>query len=126
MTTALASLLTGRPLRDNIAMTGEITLRGKVLPIGGIKEKALAAHRAGIKTVLIPKANKKDLKEIPKRVRAALRIVPVEYVDEVLREALVLEHPDEFFRKVGPTSTSGVGDGTKSPEPSAPEPQPAA
>ena len=71
-------------------MTGEITLRGRVLPIGGLKEKVLAAHRAGIKTVLIPKENRKDLREIPRRVRDKLRIVPVEHMDEVLREALVL------------------------------------
>jgi ATP-dependent Lon protease len=126
MATALVSALAKIPVRRDIAMTGEITLRGRVLPIGGLKEKALAAHRAGIKTVLIPKGNKKDLKEIPRRVRAVLRIVPVEYVDEVLREALVLEHPDEFFRKIG-SVPAGTGDGPKSPEPSpAPEPQPAA
>ena len=80
-------------------MTGEITLRGRVLPIGGLKEKTLAAHRAGMKTVLIPRENRKDLREIPKRIREQLRIVPVEYVDDVLREALLLEKPDEFFRK---------------------------
>ena len=79
-------------------MTGEITLRGRVLPIGGLKEKVLAAHRAGIKTILIPKDNRKDLREIPRRMRDKLRIVAVEFVDDVLREALVLEKPDEFFR----------------------------
>jgi len=79
-------------------MTGEITLRGRVLPIGGLKEKTLAAHRAGIKTVLIPKANKKDLKDIPKKIRSQLRIIPVEFVDDVLRVALVLEKPEEFGR----------------------------
>ncbi|HVE84948.1 MAG TPA: endopeptidase La [Myxococcales bacterium] len=127
MATALVSALTKIPVRRDIAMTGEITLRGRVLPIGGLKEKALAAHRAGIKTVLIPKGNKKDLREIPRRVRAALRIVPVEYVDEVLREALVLEHPEEFFRKPGPVPTGAGDGGPKSPEPPpAPEPQPAA
>ncbi|MBX5481577.1 MAG: endopeptidase La [Myxococcaceae bacterium] len=96
MCTALVSALTRIPVRKDVAMTGEISLRGRVLPIGGLKEKVLAAHRAGIKTVLIPKANKKDLRDIPKKVRRALRIVPVEYVDEVLREALVLEKPEEF------------------------------
>ena len=99
MATALVSALTRIPVRRDVAMTGEITLRGRVLPIGGLKEKALAAHRAGIKTVLIPKENKKDLKDIPKKIRKQLRIVPVEFVDEVLREALVLEKPEEFGRK---------------------------
>jgi ATP-dependent Lon protease len=101
MCTALVSALTRIPVRKDVAMTGEITLRGRVLPIGGLKEKTLAAHRAGIKTVLIPKDNRKDLKEIPKRIRQALRIVPVEFVDDVLREALVLEKPEEFGRKDG-------------------------
>jgi ATP-dependent Lon protease len=99
MATALVSALARIPVRRDVAMTGEITLRGRVLPIGGLKEKCLAAHRAGITTVLIPKDNKKDLRDIPKKIRHALRIVPVEYVDEVLREALVLERPEEFFKK---------------------------
>ncbi len=99
MATALVSALTRIPVRKDVAMTGEITLRGRVLPIGGLKEKALAAHRAGIKTVLIPKENKKDLKEIPKKIRKNMRIVQVEFVDDVLREALVLEKPDEFLKK---------------------------
>jgi ATP-dependent Lon protease len=96
MCTALVSALTRIPVRRDVAMTGEISLRGRVLPIGGLKEKVLAAHRAGIKTVLIPKGNKKDLREIPRKIRKAIRLVPVEYVDEVLREALVLEKPEEF------------------------------
>jgi ATP-dependent Lon protease len=99
MATGLVSALSRIPVRRDVAMTGEITLRGRVLPIGGLKEKLLAAHRAGIKTVLIPKENRKDLRDIPKRIRAALRIVQVEFVDEVLREALVLEKPDEFIKK---------------------------
>jgi len=99
MATALVSALARIPVRREVAMTGEITLRGRVLPIGGLKEKALAAHRAGIKTILIPKDNRKDLREIPKRIREQMRIVQVEFVDEVLREALVLENPDDFFRK---------------------------
>ena len=89
MTTALVSALTGIAVRQNVAMTGEITLRGRVLPIGGLKEKLLAAHRAGIDTVLIPQENVKDLEEVPENVRGAMRIVPVEHVDAVLREALV-------------------------------------
>ncbi len=102
MATALVSALTKIPVRRDVAMTGEITLRGRVLPIGGLKEKTLAAHRAGMKTVLIPKENRKDLRDIPKRIRDQLRIIPVEYVDDVLREALLLEKPDEFFRKALP------------------------
>ena len=88
MATALASLLTGRPVKQEVAMTGEITLRGKVLPIGGLKEKVLAAHRAGIRTVIMPKRNEADLDEIPAELRAEMRFVPVEQVDEVLAAAL--------------------------------------
>lgn len=98
MTTALVSAITRIPVRCDVAMTGEITLRGRVGAIGGLKEKCLAAHRLGIKTVLVPRENKKDLREIPKKVRKALRIVLVDYVDEVLREALVLEKPADFAR----------------------------
>jgi len=98
MCTALVSALTRIPVRHEVAMTGEITLRGRVLPIGGLKEKVLAAHRAGLKTVLIPKDNRKDLREIPRRVRDKLHIVAVEFMDEVLREALALAKPEDFFR----------------------------
>ncbi len=98
MATALVSAITKIPVRRDVAMTGEITLRGRVTPIGGLKEKCLAAHRLGIKTVIIPRDNKKDLKEIPKNIRSALRIVMVDSVDEVLREALKLERPEDFFR----------------------------
>ncbi|MEZ5301425.1 MAG: endopeptidase La [Verrucomicrobiales bacterium] len=89
MFTALASLFADKPVRHDIAMTGEVTLRGTVLPIGGLKEKSLAAQRAGIKTILIPKGNEKDLPDLPKEVREALDIIPVESVDEVLAAALV-------------------------------------
>ena len=89
MTTALVSALTGIAVRPNVAMTGEVTLRGRVLPIGGLKEKLLAAYRAGIDTVLIPKENLKDLEEVPKAVLEKLKIVPVEDVSEVLSAALV-------------------------------------
>ena len=88
MTTALVSALTGIPVRQNVAMTGEIPLRGRVLPIGGLKEKLLAAHRAGIDTVLIPKENLKDLEEVPENVRSAMKIVPAEDVHTVLETAL--------------------------------------
>jgi len=89
MATSMVSVLTGIPVRKDIAMTGEITLRGRVLPIGGLKEKLLAALRAGIKTVLIPKENEKDLAEIPDNVKKGLAIIPVSHVDEVIAQALV-------------------------------------
>lgn len=89
MTTAIVSVLTGIPVRKNVAMTGEVTLRGRVLAIGGLKEKLLAALRGGITTVLIPFENVKDLEEIPDNVKKELKIIPVATVDEVLREALV-------------------------------------
>ncbi len=89
MATAMASLLTGKPVRRDLAMTGEITLRGRVLPIGGLKSKLLAAHLAGVSTVLIPKRNERDLVDVPEDVRQQLRIVPVETMDDVLREALI-------------------------------------
>jgi ATP-dependent Lon protease len=88
MTTALVSVLTGIPVRADVAMTGEITLRGEVLPIGGLKEKLLAAHRGGIKTVLIPEQNVKDLADIPDNVKNKLEIVPVRWIDKVLEIAL--------------------------------------
>ncbi len=88
MATALVSALTGIAVRQSVAMTGEITLRGRVLPIGGLKEKLLAAHRAGIETVLIPRENVKDLEEVPENVREAMEIVPVDDVSEVLLRAL--------------------------------------
>jgi len=89
MATAIVSVLTGRKVRRDLAMTGEITLRGKVLPIGGLKEKLLAAHRAGVTTVLIPKDNARELELIPAHVRDALEIIPVEHMNEVLARALV-------------------------------------
>ena len=89
MTTALVSVLTGVPVRQDVAMTGEITLRGRVLPIGGLKEKTLAAYRAGIKTLVIPKENEKDLEEVPPHVLSQFRVVTAEYIDTVLKTALV-------------------------------------
>ena len=91
MCTSIVSTLTSIPVRKDIAMTGEVTLRGRVLPIGGLKEKLLVAHRGGIGTVLIPKENEKDLVEIPENVKKGLEIIPVGTVDEVLSEALVRE-----------------------------------
>ena len=88
MCTAMVSVLTGIPVRADVAMTGEITLRGQVLPIGGLKEKLLAAHRGGIKTVLIPEENERDLKEIPENIKASLDIRPVKWIDQVLDVAL--------------------------------------
>lgn len=88
MTTALVSTLTNIPVKSDVAMTGEITLRGEVLGIGGLKEKLLAAHRGGIKTVLIPEENVKDLAEIPANVKNSLEIIPVKWIDQVLQHAL--------------------------------------
>ena len=88
MTTALASLLSGRPVRDDVAMTGEVSLTGKVLPIGGVKQKLLAAHRAGMTTVLIPKRNEPDLDDVPDEVLSQLTVHPVSDVRDVLRLAL--------------------------------------
>jgi ATP-dependent Lon protease len=79
-------------------MTGEITLRGRVLPIGGLKEKVLAAHRGGIKTILIPKENAKDIEEIPAQIMKGITLVQVENMDDVLKHALVLTDPDAFFK----------------------------
>jgi len=87
--TALISALTGRPVRRDVAMTGEITLRGKILPIGGFKEKMLAAHRAGLRVVLVPKENRKDLVELPKKAKRDLKFIFVEHMDEVLAESLL-------------------------------------
>jgi ATP-dependent Lon protease len=119
MTTALVSVLTGIPVRADVAMTGEITLRGEVLPIGGLKEKLLAAHRGGIKLVLIPEENVKDLTEIPDNVKNAIEIVPVRWIDKVLE--LALEHgpaplPDEEPKAaapVGESKDSGASDVVK-------------
>ncbi|MGW8323405.1 MAG: S16 family serine protease, partial [Thermodesulfobacteriota bacterium] len=88
MATALASVLTGKPVRKDVAMTGEVTLRGRVLPIGGLKEKTLAARRAGLTTVILPKLNRKDSDEIPEHLRKDMNFVFVENMDEVLAIAL--------------------------------------
>ena len=88
ITTSIVSALTGIPVKSSVAMTGEVSLRGRVLPIGGLKEKLLAALRGGLKTVLIPKDNEKDLSEIPENVKKGLELIPVLTVDEVLELAL--------------------------------------
>ena len=89
MATTIISVMTGIPVRHDVAMTGEITLRGRVLPIGGLKEKLLAAARGGIKTVLIPEDNAKDLTEISDAIKGGMEIIPVAYLDEVVAKALV-------------------------------------
>jgi ATP-dependent Lon protease len=98
LATALVSALTRIPVRSDVAMTGEITLRGRVLPIGGLREKILAAHRVQIRRVLIPKYNEKDIKEIPAKVLKAVELVPVESMDEVLKMALALDDPESLFQ----------------------------
>jgi ATP-dependent Lon protease len=96
MATALASLISKRPVRNNVAMTGEITLRGQVLPVGGIKDKVLAAHRFGVDTVILPKRNEPDLQDVPDEVRQALKFVLAERVEDVLKAALL---PDGIASK---------------------------
>ena len=116
MVTSIVSVLTGIPVRKDVAMTGEITLRGRVLPIGGLKEKLLAALRGGLKTVLIPRDNEKDLADIPDNVKRNMTIIPVSHVDEVLRNALVTEpvpiewHEDDAV-EAGKVAGSSGGEG---------------
>ena len=107
MVTSIVSVLTGIPVRRDVAMTGEITLRGRVLPIGGLKEKLLAALRGGVKTVLIPKDNEKDLAEIPDNVKKGLKLIPVTTADDVLREAL--SRPLTPIEWVEPARRAGTG-----------------
>ena len=108
MATAIVSVMTGIPVEGDVAMTGEITLRGRVLPIGGLKEKLLAALRGGIKKVLIPEENAKDLAEIPDNVKSGMEIIPVSRVGEVLRHALVrMPEPIEWVE----AGRSGTAEG---------------
>jgi ATP-dependent Lon protease len=121
MATAIVSVLTGVPIRKDVAMTGEISLRGRVLPIGGLKEKLLAALRGGVRTVLIPQENAKDLAEIPENVKSGLEIIPVSTVDEVLAKALTrpltpVEWTDEDSLAEDQRAT-GVGDSRESARP---------
>jgi ATP-dependent Lon protease len=97
--TALISAYTGREVRKDVGMTGEITLRGHVLPVGGIREKVLSAHRSGLKTVIIPKRNTKDLIDVPKRARSELQLVFVEHIDQVLEVALKPPIPSENHQR---------------------------
>ena len=112
MCTAMVSVLSGIPVRRDVAMTGEITLRGQVLPIGGLKEKLLAAHRGNIKTIIIPMENERDLKEIPDNIKADLNIKPVKWIDEVLQIALqymptpIVENKEALV-KTGSKSANG-------------------
>jgi len=114
MVTAIVSVMTGIPVRRDVAMTGEITLRGRVLPIGGLKEKLLAAHRGGIKTVVIPEENAKDLVEISDQIKGGLDIIPVSRMDEVLARALTRKPEpiewDENAAKPVDVPESGVED----------------
>lgn len=125
MATTIISALLKIPVRKDVAMTGEVTLRGRVLPIGGLKEKSMAAHRGGIRTIIIPKENEKDIEEIPKKILKDLKIILVDHMDEVLKSALVLKDPESLFKKKGeepfeisltdegifppPATTSGIG-----------------
>ena len=110
MVTAIVSVMTGIPVRRDVAMTGEITLRGRVLPIGGLKEKLLAAQRGGIKTVLIPEENAKDLVEITDSIKSGLEIIPVSRMDEVLARALVRKpEPIEWEETAKPVDVARAG-----------------
>jgi ATP-dependent Lon protease len=122
MATTITSALTRIPVRKDVAMTGEITLRGKVLPIGGLKEKILAAHRGQIKTIIIPKENEKDLKDVPNKILKDLTIIPASHVDTVLENALALKSLDDLYKNEGqmPGSTDLFGIYSDSEEEKAP------
>jgi ATP-dependent Lon protease len=107
--TSLVSLLTGRCVRDDIGMTGEVTLRGQILPVGGIKEKILAAHRAGLKTVILPRRNEKDLEDVPEEVRKELEFVLVDRIDQVF-EAALCEPSAEWQQKIRVAAARDAGD----------------
>ena len=98
ITTSIVSAITKIPVKKTVAMTGEVTLRGRALGIGGLKEKTLAAHRAGIKTVICPKENEKDLKDIPREVLKDLKVILVDHVDQVLVNALDVKNAKELFK----------------------------
>jgi ATP-dependent Lon protease len=98
LTVSIVSAILKIPVKRTVAMTGEVSLRGKVLAIGGLKEKLLAAHRGGIKTVIIPKENEKDLRDIPKEVIKELKVILVDHVDQVLVNALAIKQPKDLFK----------------------------
>jgi ATP-dependent Lon protease len=114
MTTALTSLAKGRPVRNDLAMTGEITLRGKVLPVGGIREKVLAAHRAGIETVILPRRNERDLEDVPEELRGGMEFIFADSAEDVIPLALAADGAQPALASVGgmPTPLPG-GDGTE-------------
>jgi ATP-dependent Lon protease len=124
MATTIASALLKIPVRKDVAMTGEVTLRGRVLPIGGLKEKVMAAHRGGIKTIIIPKENEKDIEDIPKKILKDIKLILVDHMDQVLRNALVVDNPDSLFKKV--EENSALEDGTKKEAFTSPPPSVAA
>ena len=112
LTLAIASALSGRPVRRDVAMTGEVTLRGKVLEIGGVKEKVLAAYRAGLREVIMPKANEKDLRDVPDEVKNHMTFTFVERMDEVLHLALLPPVSDELADSVQPEPSPGIAGGS--------------
>ena len=115
MAVSIVSALARLKVHKEVGMTGEITLRGKVLPIGGLKEKVLAAHRAGLEIILFPKENEKDLEEIPAQVRQQLKMIPVEHVDQVLNHALWREQrPEKVQLEVGAPANQMLGQATQS------------
>ena len=114
--TALISAYTGREVRKDVGMTGEITLRGHVLPVGGIREKVLSAHRSGLKTVILPKRNAKDLVDVPKRARSELQMVFVDHIDQVLEVALCPPKPGGVHERRLPKKSKLVEE-TSVPEP---------
>ena len=99
MAAALISALTNKAVRNDVAMTGEITLRGRVLPIGGLKEKALGAMRAGIRKIIIPEKNRKELDEIPRQLKRRIKFLPVKHMDEVLSHALLQMKPKDRAKR---------------------------
>jgi ATP-dependent Lon protease len=106
--TALTSLITGKAVDPKLAMTGEITLSGAVLPVGGIKEKVLAAHRAGIKKVILPKENERDLEDVPEDARNELKFITVETIEDVLKEALGIDLPRSIISHTGNSSLASM------------------
>ena len=110
MATALVSALLRRPIRRNVAMTGEITLRGRVLPVGGVKEKVLGSHRAGVDTIVLPQKNERDLMEVPKQVRRKLTFVLVNHMDQVLETALCPAPPQKVASRTRKTRKPATGE----------------